>query len=89
MWRRPVGQVDRDADQQRASGQEVRRPVLPEGLAGVAASIACTEGQVAETLERMALALPEDAMRLQANAERARHFATLERNWATLLRLPR
>jgi hypothetical protein len=34
-----------------------------------AASIACTEDQVAATLERMALAWPEDAMRLQAQME--------------------
>ena len=49
---------------------------------------ACTEEQVAETLERMALALPEDAIRLQAHAARARRFATLERDRATTLGLP-
>ena len=59
--------------------------LLRRRLANVAASIACTEDQVAETLERMALALPEDAMRLQAHAERARRFATLERDRAALL----
>ena len=63
--------------------------LLRRRLANVAASIACTEDQVAETLERMALALPDDAMRLQADAKRARLFAMLERNRATLLRLPR
>ena len=68
---------------------EIDGALLRRRLANVAASIACTEDQVAETLERMALALPEDAMRLQANAEQARHFATRERNRATLLRLPR
>ena len=62
--------------------------LLRRRLANVAASIACTEDQVAETLERMALALPEDAVRLQANAERARHLATLERDRAALLGLP-
>ena len=63
--------------------------LLRRRLADVAASIACTEDQVAETLERMALALPEDATRLQAQAERARHFATLERDRATSLGLSR
>ena len=62
--------------------------MLRRRLANVAASIACTEDQVAETLERMALALPEDAMRLQAHAERARRFATLERDRAASLGLP-
>lgn len=57
-------------------------------LAGVAASIACTEDQVAETMERMALAMPEAATRLQAHAERARRFATLERDRAAVLGLP-
>ena len=61
--------------------------VLRRRLANVAASIACTEDQVAETLERMALAWPEDAMRLQAHAERARRFATLERDRAASLGL--
>jgi hypothetical protein len=55
----------------------------------VAASIACTEDQVAETMERMALAMPEAATRLQAHAERARRFATLERDRAAVLGLPR
>ena len=63
--------------------------LLRRRLADVAASIACTEDQVAETLERMALACPDDAMRLQAHAERARRFATLERDRATSLSLPR
>ena len=72
-------------DQQRlgADGAFLRRR-----LAGVAASIACTEDQVAETMERMALAMPEAATRLQAHAERARRFATLERDRAALLGLP-
>ncbi len=61
--------------------------VLRRRLASVAASIACTEDQVAETLERMALALPQDAVRLQAHAERARRFATLERDRAASLGL--
>ena len=73
-------------DQQRlgADGAFLRRR-----LAGVAASIACTEDQVAETMERMALAMPEAATRLQAHAERARRFATLERDRAAGLGLPR
>ena len=62
--------------------------LLRRRLADVAAAIACTEEQVAETLERMALALPEDAIRLQAHAARARRFATLERDRATTLGLP-
>ena len=63
--------------------------VLRQRLADVAASIVCTEDQVAATFERMALALPEDAIRLHAQAERARHFATLERDRATSLGLSR
>lgn len=62
--------------------------LLRRRLADAAASIACTEDEVAETLERMALALPEDATRLQAHAERARRFATLERDRAAALGLP-
>jgi hypothetical protein len=61
--------------------------MLRRRLANVAASIACTEEQVAETLERMALASPEDAIRLQAHAKRARRFATLERDRAASLGL--
>ena len=68
---------------------EIDGALLRRRLADVAAAIARTEDQVAETLERMALALPEDARRLQANAEQARRFATLERDRATLLGLPR
>ena len=63
--------------------------LLRRRLADVAASIAWTEDQVAETLERMALAWPEEAIRLQAHAQRARRFATLERDRATSLSLPR
>ena len=68
---------------------EVDGVVLRRRLADVAVSIACTEDQVAETLERMALAVPEDATRLLAHAERARRFATLERDRAALLGIPR
>ena len=63
--------------------------MLRRRLANVAASIACTEDQVAETLERMALASPEVAARLQAHAERARRFATIERDRAASLGLSR
>ena len=63
--------------------------MLRRRLANVAASIACTEDQVAATFERMALALPDDAIRLRAQAERARHFATLERDRAASLGLSR
>ena len=62
--------------------------LLRRRLADVAASIASTEDHVAETLERMALACPEDAIRLQAHAERARRFAVMERDRATSLSLP-
>ena len=68
---------------------EIDGALLRRRLADVVASIACTEDQVAETLERMALAWPEDAIRLQAHAKRARRFATLERDRATSLSLPR
>ena len=63
--------------------------MLRRRLADAAVSIARTEDQVAETLERMALAMPEDATRLQAHAERARRFATQERDRAASLSLPR
>lgn len=63
--------------------------VLRRRLADVAASIAYTEDQVADTLERLALVSPENATRLQADAERARRFATLERDRAASLSLPR
>ena len=62
---------------------------LRQRLANVAASIAYTEDQLAETLERMAVALPDAAMRLRAQAERARRFAVLERDQAAALSLPR
>jgi hypothetical protein len=48
----------------------------------VAVAIACTEDQVAETLERMALVLPENAKRLRAHAAQARQNATVERSRA-------
>lgn len=56
--------------------------MLRRRLASVAASIAHTEDQVAETLERMALAMPEDAVRLRAHAAHARKCATVERDRA-------
>jgi hypothetical protein len=62
---------------------------LRQRLAAVAVAIACTEDQVAETLERMALALPEDATRLRAHAARARQNATLERGRAAIFSVPR
>jgi len=54
----------------------------------VAASIACTEDQVAETMERMATVLPYDAARLLAHAAQARRYATMERDRAALLSAP-
>lgn len=61
---------------------------LRRRLVAVAASIACTEDQVAETLERMALIWPEDAARLRAHAAQARRYATLERNRAAMFSPP-
>ena len=63
--------------------------MLRQRIADVAASIARTEDQVAATMERIALVVPEDATRLLAQAERARRFATLERDRAALLGLRR
>jgi hypothetical protein len=54
----------------------------------VVASIACTEDELAETLERTALILPENAARLLAHAAQAREFATLERSRAALYGIP-
>jgi hypothetical protein len=57
---------------------------LRQRLATVAVAIACTEDQVAETLERMALVLPDNARRLRAHAAQARQNATLERSRAAI-----
>jgi len=57
-------------------------------LATVAIAIACTEDQVAETLERMALVIPENAVRLRAQAAQARQNATLERSRAARFSVP-
>jgi hypothetical protein len=57
---------------------------LRQRLATVAVAIACTEDQFAETLERMALVLPENATRLRAHAAQARQNATLERSRAAM-----
>jgi hypothetical protein len=61
---------------------------LRQRLADVAASIACTEDQVAEIMERMASQLPDDAVRLRAHAARARRYATVDRGRAAMLSLP-
>ena len=61
---------------------------LRQRLATVAISIACTEDQVAETLERMALVIPENAVRLRAQAAQARENATLERSRAARFSVP-
>ena len=61
---------------------------LRERLATVAVAIACTEDQVAETMERMALVLPESAARLRAQAAQAREHATLERSRAAAFQGP-
>ena len=73
---------DHDPDQLRIEGARLRRR-----LADVAASIACTEDQVAETMERMALVLPYDATRLREHAARARHHSKVERDRAAALGL--
>jgi len=70
------------------SAEHSRGHLQPDGaelrqrLATVAVAIACTEDQVAETLERMALVLPENAKRLRAHAAQARQNATVERSRA-------
>ena len=61
---------------------------LRQRLATVAIAIACTEDQVAETLERMALVLPANAVRLRAHAQQARQNATLERSRAARFSVP-
>jgi len=65
-------------------GAELRRR-----LATVAGAIACTEDQVAETLERMALILPKNATRLLAHAAQARQNATQDRSRAAMFSVPR
>ena len=69
--------TDRYQDRLQVDGARLR-----QHFAEVATAIACTEDQVAETLERMALALPEDSARLRANAAQARRYATLGRGRA-------
>ena len=61
---------------------------LRQRLATVAIAIACTEDQVAETLERMALVMPDNAARLRAHAAQARQNATLERSRASMFSVP-
>lgn len=73
---------------QHVGRQQGDRAELRERLAAVAASIACTEERVAETMERMARVRPADAGRLQARAAQARRFATLERNCAVRFSYP-
>ena len=74
---------DHDEDRRQIDGWALR-----QRLADVAASIACTEDQVAETLERMALVLPYDAARLRSRAARARRYARQERSWAAMFDPP-
>ncbi len=64
-------------DRPRSDGARLR-----QHLAEVAIAIACTEEQIAETLERMALVLPQNAARLRARAAQAQRYATLERGRA-------
>jgi hypothetical protein len=56
---------------------------LRQRLAAVA--VASTEDQVAETMERIALVLPDSAARLRAQA---RQYATLERSRAAIFGVP-
>ena len=67
----------------RIDGAELR-----QRLAAVAAAIAYTEDQVAETMERMALVMPGSAARLRAQAAQAREHATLERSRAAAFQGP-
>jgi hypothetical protein len=55
---------------------------LRQRLAEVAAAIATSEEQVAETLERLALVMPANAARLRARAAQARQNARQERSRA-------
>jgi hypothetical protein len=62
----------------------VRRPQLAAAalrrhIALVAAAVAQTEDEVANTLEQIAMIRPHDATRLRARAEQARKNAVLER----------
>jgi hypothetical protein len=57
-------------------------------LTFLASVIACTEDQVADTLEHLALTRPRDAQRLLARAEHARQYAELERARAANFSLP-
>lgn len=68
-----------EGQQNRLRGDGAR---LRRHLAEVATAIACTEDHVADTLERMALALPEDAARLLAHAAQARRYAVVDRGRA-------
>jgi uncharacterized protein involved in exopolysaccharide biosynthesis len=56
--------------------------VLRHRLGAIAASIASTEEEVADTLERVARGRPNDAPRLLERAAQARSFAALERDRA-------
>ena len=58
-------------DRPRINGARLR-----QHLAEVATAVACTEDQVAETLERLALVLPGEAIRLRAHATQARRSAS-------------
>lgn len=55
---------------------------LRHRLGVIAASIASTEDEVADTLERVARGRPRDAPRLLKRAAEARSFAALERDRA-------
>jgi hypothetical protein len=80
--------VARQSAEQHYSRLRIESTELRQRLAAVAASIACTEDQVAETMERMALVLPESAARLRAQAAQAREHATLERSRAAAFEAP-
>jgi hypothetical protein len=68
--------------------QKVDLAELRRHLTFLAAVIARTEDQVADTLERLALTRPRDAERLLARARHARDYAELERARATRFSLP-
>jgi hypothetical protein len=79
------------------TGQEEDHPIpdprtdpaaLRRHLTFLASVIACTEDQVADTLEHLALTRPRDAKRLLARAAHAREYAELERTRAAMFSQP-
>jgi hypothetical protein len=80
--------VARQSAEQQYGRLRIDGAALRQRLAAVAAAIAWTEDQVAETMERMALVLPENAAGLRAQAAQAREHATVERSRAAAFEAP-